>query len=87
MPDGKMAKIDHLPVTESKETLGVWTSPDGSAEVAMRDKAQKWVDKVKEGTLKRSVVWFLMDVQFWPRVGYGLCCNTATHTALEKCLS
>ena len=53
----------------------------------MREKAQEWVDKVKEGALRRSDIWFLMDCQFWPSVGYGLCCNTATHHELERCLS
>eukprot|EP00956_Cyclotella_meneghiniana_P011370 scaffold15956_cov32-Cyclotella_meneghiniana.AAC.3 len=28
-----------------------------------------------------------MDVQFWPKVGYCLCCNIATQAQLEKCLS
>ena len=37
--------------------------------------------------MKRSDVWFLMDCRFWPRVGYGLCCNIATQAQLEKCLS
>ena len=90
MPDGTMAKIDHLPVTTSKESLGVWTSPVGSSEgamTAMRTKAQEWVDNAKEGHLRRRDIWFLLDCQFWPRVGYGLCCNMAVHNKLEHCLS
>jgi hypothetical protein len=39
------------------------------------------------GHLRRSGVWFLLDCQFWPRVGYGLCCNLAEHVKLEDCLS
>ncbi|HSN22990.1 MAG TPA: hypothetical protein VLS45_02270, partial [Methylomicrobium sp.] len=90
MPDGTTAKIDHLPVTTDKKTLGIWTSPVGSsagAMTAMREKAQEWVDKAKEGHLKRSDIWFLLDCQFWPRVGYGLGCNMAEHSELENCLS
>jgi hypothetical protein len=89
MPDGTMASIDHLPVDQAKKTLGVWTSPVGDSDgamVAMREKAQEWVDKAKEGKLRRRDVWFLLDCQFWPRVGYGLCCNMAEHARLEKCL-
>ena len=74
LPDKSVAKIDHLPVTESKETLGVISSPVGDAAgglVAMQEKAQEWIDKAKEGHLKRTDVWFLLDCQFWPRVGYG----------------
>jgi hypothetical protein len=90
LPDGTVVEIDHLPVTESKETLGVFSSPIGDAAgglVAMRDKAQEWIDRAKEGHLKRSDVWFLLDCQFWPRVGYGLCCNLAEHLKLEESLS
>jgi hypothetical protein len=85
MPDGSVQKIDHLPVTMAEETLGVWTSPDSSA--AGAEKAREWVDPAKGGTLKRSDVWFMLDCQFWPRVGYGLCCNVTRHLELEACLS
>ena len=54
---------------------------------AMTKKAQKWVEGTKEGTLRRSNFWFLLDCQFWPKVGYGLGFNVATHAQLEKCLS
>ena len=89
MPGGSVARIDHLPVTQARETLGVWSSPDGDAGetlVKMREKGQEWVDQAREGNLRRRDVWFLMDVQFWPRVGYGICCNTAAHSKLEHVL-
>jgi hypothetical protein len=54
--------------------------------VQMKEKAQEWLDTAKEGNVRRRDVWFLQDVQFWPRVGYGICCNTATHANLEKVL-
>ena len=44
MPDGSFAEIDHLPVSESKETLRVWSSPDGSTSGAIariKKKAQE----------------------------------------------
>ena len=89
MPDGTEVAIYHLPVTKSRETLGVWTSPDGQAAEAleqMKKKSQEWVDEAKEGKIRCRDVWFLQDVQFWPRVGYGICCNTATHDRLEQAL-
>jgi hypothetical protein len=64
LPDGSVAKIDHLPVTELKETLGVISSPVGDAAgglVAMKEKAQEWIDKAKGGHLKRSDVWFCQN--------------------------
>jgi hypothetical protein len=90
LPDGTEEVIDHLPVTEAKETLGVYSCPNGSSAGAIRSmqkKAQEWVDRAKEGKLRRSDVWFLLDCQFWPRVGYGLCCNPSEHKQLEDCLS
>ena len=48
MPDGTEVAIDHLPVTKSRETLGVWSSPDGQAVEAleqMKKKSQEWVDQ------------------------------------------
>ena len=89
MPDGSFAEIDHLPVSEPKETLGVWLSPDGSTTGAIariKKKAQEWIDRAKEGKLQRRDVWFLLDCQFWPRVSYGLCCNIARHEELKSCL-
>jgi hypothetical protein len=52
----------------------------------MSEKGQVWVDQAKEGNLRRRDVWLLMDRQFWPRVGYGICCNTALHARLEHAL-
>ena len=54
-----ISKIDHLDVSTAKETLGIWTAPNGSADgaiAAMIEKAQEWMDKANEGTLKRSDV-------------------------------
>jgi hypothetical protein len=51
MPDGTEVEIDHLPVTQARETLGVWSSPDGNASeslVQMKEKAQEWIDRAKE---------------------------------------
>jgi hypothetical protein len=90
MPDGLTAIIDHLPITEAKETLRVYSSLNSSSDgvlKAMKEKAAEWADKAKEGHLRRSDVWFLLNCQFWPRVGYGLCCNLADHLKLEDCLS
>ena len=81
MSDGSSITIEHVAVGKSKETLGVHTCPSGGnkgAIKAMQDKAQGWVDKSKNGKLKRRSVWFLLEKQFWPKVRYGLCSNTAS---------
>ena len=34
-----------------------------------------------------SDIWFLTERQLWPKIGYGLCCNTASLGQLSVCLS
>jgi hypothetical protein len=89
LPGGATAAIGHRPVTHSKKTLGAMTSPDGSStgQIAMmQEKAQNWINPVRNGHLHRWNVWFLLGVQFWPRVGYSLCSSTATYDELENAL-
>ena len=89
MPNGDLVKIDHLSVNTAKETLGVWTSPDGQSSqllTAIQTKAQSWIDRAKEGKLMRRDVWFLLDHQLWPGRSYGLCSNTASFADLTLCL-
>ena len=90
MPDGSMVPIKHLSVDEARETLGVFTCPSGKAKEqikAMQTKAQKWLDRAKEGTLKRRDVWFLLDHQLWPKAGYGICSITAPWRELDGCMN
>ena len=89
MPDGYSVNIEHLAVGKSEETLGVHTFPSGEnkgALKAMQYKTQGWVDKAKNGKLKRRSVWFLLEKKFWPKVMYVLCSNTASFSQLEDCL-
>lgn len=89
MPDGSMAPIDHLAVTDSKEILGVFTCPAGLSEDfldAMGTKAQDWVARAGEGKLRRRDIWFLMDHQLWPSAGYSLSSCLASWDDLDKCL-
>jgi hypothetical protein len=88
-PDGMVAKIDHLPVSTAKKTLGVYSAPNGEAQgaiAATKSRAQEWVDRAKEGNLRRKDVWFLLDCQFWPSVGFGLSCNIAELGDLQESL-
>jgi len=48
--NGQPATIEHLEVTEARETLGIWSRPDGLMidEVnALKSKARKWADAVR----------------------------------------
>ena len=89
MPDGTQVPIVHLSADTAKETLGVYSCPSGKAEAqinSMQTKAQGWIDRAKEGKLRRRDVWFLMDHQLWPKVGYGISSISAPWKELEDCL-
>ena len=89
MPDGSYVPIEPVGVDTAKETLGVWSCPSGDSTKAcsiMEEKGQEWIDRAKEGHLARRDIWFLVDHQFWPKVGYGLCCNMAPVSKLNLCL-
>ncbi len=89
LPKGNEAEIAHRHVDHTEKTLGAMTSPDGNSNASilmMQEKAQAWINAVQSGHLHRRNVWFSLKVQFWPRVGYGLCSTTATLSELEKAL-
>ena len=89
LPDGSQVPIESVSVDTEKETLGVWSCPSGNSTKAitsMKEKGQEWLDRAKESKLSRRDVWFLVDTQFWPKVSYGLCCNTSSLQQLTLCL-
>jgi hypothetical protein len=89
LPNGSSKLISHKKVSQAEKTLGAMTSPDGdsTASIAlMQEKVQHWINAVCNGHLHQQKVWFSLKVQFWPRVGYGLCSSTATLDKLENVL-
>jgi hypothetical protein len=89
LPRGKAAAIENKSTDHAEKTLGAMTSPDGDSAGSiqmMQEKAQAWINAVRNGHLHRCNVWFLLKVQFWPRIGYGLCSLTATFHELEYAL-
>ena len=89
LPDGSEAEIEHLAVDVAKETLGVWTCPSGDASAqfrSMKEKGQKWIDRARESHLQQRDIWFLLEHQLWPRLGYGICSIAAPWKKLEHCL-
>jgi hypothetical protein len=74
---------------EPASFLGSMPCPTGSSTAAlgqMQQQGQEWVDRVKSGKLSYHSVWFMLDHQFWPHVGYGIYNNSATWDELDKCL-
>jgi hypothetical protein len=89
LPGGVKAEIGHRPVTHLEKTLGAMTSPDSNSSGTIRmmqEKVQQWFDLVQNGHLHCRNVWFSLNVQFWPRVGYSLCSSAATYDELENAL-
>ncbi len=89
LPGGKEVPIDHKQVDHAEKTLGAMTLPDSNSNVIiqlMQEKAQNWINAVRNGHLHCRNVCFSLKVQFWPRVGYGLCSTTATFTVLKRAL-
>jgi hypothetical protein len=75
LEDGTLAPIKHLSVTSSTKTRGSMTCPTGSNDGAilqMKGQAQGWIEKAKSSTLYKRNIWFLMDVQFWPKLSFGI---------------
>ncbi len=89
LPGGNNAPIDHKPIKHAEKTLGAMTSPNGNSASAicmMQEKAQQWINAVRNGKLHRQNVWFSLKVQFRPRIGYSLCSSTASLKELDKVL-
>ncbi len=89
LPGGGSTGIRHKLVSHAEKMLGAMTSPDGNCCATIRmiqDKAQQWVNNVRNGKLHRCNVWFLLKFQLCPRIVYGLCSSTATFDELSNAL-
>jgi hypothetical protein len=89
MPGGREAAIGHKSINHVEKNLGAMTSLDGNSAASLQmiqEKAQQWINAVRNGHLHCRNVWFSLKVQFWPRIGYGLCSLMATFHELESAL-
>lgn len=88
LPDDTVSSIKHLLVTSAHKTLGSMTCPSGcrAAIAQMKEKAQEWLDKAAQAKMSWQNIWFLLDRQFWPKVAFGFCNNTASMENLSECL-
>jgi hypothetical protein len=62
------------------------TGSNDSAILQMKEKAQGCIEKAKSSKLHKRNIWFLMDIQFWPKVSFGIGSISALFTTLEECL-
>lgn len=89
LEDGSDATIEHLPISSPTKTLGSMTTPTGCNKGAigqMLEKDQTWIERVKSSKLHRRNIWFLLNVQFWPKVSFGIGTVTAPFEILAECL-
>ncbi len=88
LADSNLAEIKHLPVMSAVKTLGSMTCPAGFNKAAtkrMQSQGQEWVDRITN--LSRRNTWFMVNMQFWPKSGYGICSNnTPSWEELDSCL-
>ena len=87
--DDTVASVEHFGVAHASKTLGSMTAPSGAfgpAQERIAAKAQAWVDTAKNAKLSRQNLWFLVDRQFWPKVGFGIGTIAAPFEALTTCL-
>ncbi len=69
--------------------LGATTLPDGNSSSAIsmiQEKAQQWINAIRNGHLHCHNVWFSLKIKFFRRISYGLCSSTATVKELEQAL-
>jgi hypothetical protein len=89
LPGSYAVAISHKSAKHGEKTFSAMTSPDGNSATSIKmihEKAQQWINAVWNGHLHQRNVWFLLKVQFWPRIGYGLCSLPATFQELENAL-
>jgi hypothetical protein len=87
--DGSLGEIKHLSINSAIKVLGSITCPSGSNTATikkMRTQGQEWLDRVLASMLSRRNFRFMVNCQFWPRVGYGICNNLASWSDLENCM-
>jgi hypothetical protein len=88
-PEDTLAAIAHLGVSEASRTLGSMSAPSGdptSALMRVKEKAQGWIDTAKNTKLSQRHLWFLVDRQFWSKVGFGVGTILASFEELTTCL-
>ena len=80
-PAGVGVKIEQLPVTTSKNTLGLYTNPTGCCTKqvdVLCDDMQSWTDRLCSSRLPTKWGWTSYRRQLWPKLSYGLGTNAAT---------
>ena len=80
-PAGVGVKIEQLPVTTSKKTLGLYTNPAGCCAKqvdVLCDDMQSWKDRLCSSRFPTKWGWTSYRRKLWPKLAYRLDTNAAT---------
>lgn len=77
VPDSQqsMKKINCLEATESREVMGVWKTPTGNMKRQienLENKVSEWMSMLKNGYLRRPVIWRAFWGTIWMAIRYTL---------------
>ena len=75
LADGGTARITLHNISDGKETLGVFTAPDGNSQAHFQkitDKADTWTARISNGHLPVSFNWTSYIYQLWTSIRYGI---------------
>ena len=99
LPDGTPFLMKHHSVHHPETMLGVATCPSGACRSTcgcseecqgpldvLRTKASDCAQKVLGSSVNRRQFWTWMTACFWPKVSFGLSCNTASIKELQNSL-
>ena len=83
---GRPEVIDRLEVTEARETLGIWSRPDGlmKDEVeALKQKALKWADAVRTKRINPTEAWYSVNHTIMKTIEYPLAATSISPSDMQ----
>jgi len=84
---GQPATIERLEVTEARETLGIWSRPDGLMidEVkALKSKALKWADAVQTKRINPTEAWYSINHTIMKTIEYPLAATSISKKDMQE---
>ena len=87
--DNETTEIPSLATCEERKSLGVYFCPEGGSKKQMntiKEKVDKWVNKMKNGYLPTNLAWMAYCHKLWPSARFGLGTMTNEVEAMESML-
>ena len=83
---GNPELIERLDVFEARETLGIWSRPDGSMKdevAALKAKALKWADAVKTKRINPTEAWYSVNHTIMKTIEYPLAATSISKQDMQ----